>query len=93
MARIRKEPIKWPAWFYPADPADPGGIFFSEEEVPTGWARKRAVPETPIVVPPTANLDRDELIAKLKEQGVTLMHTWGNAHMKRIIDGDVSPTG
>lgn len=94
MARTRIPPgPAWPAWFYPADPSDPGGIFFKEEEVPQGWTRKRGIPETPIVAPPPEVLDRDELVAKLKEKGITLEHTWGVAHMKRVLDGDISPIG
>lgn len=80
----------WPSWRY--SPTGEGVIFTCEEDVPLGWAKKMPEPREVFYRQPTESLDREELLIKLTELGVTINHTWGNAHMKRIIDGDISST-
>lgn len=82
---------EWPAWRY--GPSGESAIFQSEEEVPNGWTKKPGIPDPEFVARAPVALNRDDLVAKLSEIGVEINPTWGNAHMKRIIDGDVSPTG
>lgn len=85
-----KGPI-WPSWRY--GPNGEKGIFECAEDVPVGWTAKVGVPEPVLEVAPTIILDKDALIAELTERGIEVNPLWGNAHMKRIIDGDISPTG
>lgn len=86
---IPKGPI-WPSWRYGPDGGS--GIFYREEDIPLGWTTKLGVPEIPKEEKPTVVLDRNELVAELIRQNIPIKPTWGNAHMKRIIDGDSSPT-
>lgn len=88
--RIVPGPI-WPAWFYSPINED-CGIFSVQESVPEGWTRKRGEAEPEIEVHHTEILDKSVLTDQLVALGVDINPTWGNAHMKRIIDGDVSPT-
>lgn len=85
-----KGPI-WPSWRY--GPNGEKAIFKAPEDVPFGWTSKQGTPEPIIELPPVVILDRDELVAELTERGIAINPTWGNAHMKRIIDGDISPAG
>lgn len=89
--RKKKEvgPI-WPSWFY--GPNGEKGVFEKPEDVPVGWVRKLGVPERELEVRTTTILDRDILIAELLQLGIDINHTWGNAHMKKVIN-DASPTG
>lgn len=83
------KPQTWPqAWWNPATGEE--RVFFSREQVPYGWTD---VKPTIFEPPAGVELDHDELVAKLTEMGVEINPLWGNAHMKRIIEGDVSPTG
>jgi hypothetical protein len=79
---------RWPDIRY--GPSGQIKLFYSPEEVPFGWTSDKPSTHMSQV---DELLDHDELIAKLTEMGVEINHTWGHAHMKRIIDGDVSPTG
>lgn len=81
----------WPSWRY--GPNGEAQIFQTEADVPRGWTRKPGVPEEPRPSRETVVLNRDELVATLQFRGVDISPLWGVAHMKRIIDGDVSPTG
>lgn len=93
MAR-RNKPDKgpvFPAWFYGPNEGE-CDVFNSPEDVPEGWGRKPGVPETIIVVQTTEILNRDELVAELKARGIDINPIWGDAHLKRIVDGDVSST-
>lgn len=88
-AKREARKIPWPDLRY--NPATgEAKLFFSAEEVPEGWEVKptdRIELHKPGVV-----LDRDELVAELVKRDIPVKPTWANAHMKRIIDGDVSPT-
>lgn len=92
MARRVKTPkgLIWPAWFY--GPEGESVICKTEDEVPEGWARKAGRPEPTFEIATTVILDHDELVAELIARNIRIKPTWGDAHMKRIIDGDVSPT-
>jgi hypothetical protein len=63
-------------------------LVFSADEAPASWTQMRPLVHSN---DPTEVLDGDELKAKLIEMGVEIDHTWGHAHMKRIIDGDIRP--
>jgi hypothetical protein len=90
MSRRNRAPKgpSWPAWFY--GPEGAKGIYHKEEDVPDGWKRKADAPEPDLEVQATEVLDHDALVTKLKELNIRIKPTWGDAHMKRIIDGDVS---
>lgn len=92
MRRSRERPdLSWPSWRY--GPEGESAVFRCEEDVPIGWTKKPG--DTPVEVyspPPTVPLDRDYLVTHLLENGVEINPTWSNAHMKRIIDGDISTT-
>lgn len=88
MGWVAKEPALWPDLRYSPDGRQK--LFNSAEEVPDGWTTK---PPIILNLQPTVTLDRDELVNVLTSRGVSIDPTWGNGHMKRIIDGDVSPTG
>ncbi len=78
----------WPSWRY--GPFGESAIFNSEAEVPYGWTKKAGE----VYVPPeSAFPDEATLVSQLEAQGITIDPTWGIAHMKRILDGDISPTG
>lgn len=90
MARVKQKSVEWPAWRYAPDGT--GQIFNSEEEAPVGWSK---TPGDLIVKLPkktTEVLDGDMLVLALTKLGIPIKPTWGHAHMKRILDGDVSPT-
>lgn len=78
----------WPDLRY--SPTGEEKLFYNADDVPADWTTK---PPKGIAVRPTEILDRDELVAELTARNITIDPTWGNGHMKRIIDGDVSPTG
>lgn len=88
--RIAPGPI-WPAWFYSPINED-CGIFSSEETVPEGWTRKRGVPEPVIEVHASVVLNKEDLRRALTGMGVDINPQWGSAHMKKVVDGDASPT-
>lgn len=91
MARVRQGPREyWPSWRYA--PNGESKLCHSADEVPEGWSRKPDGPSTPLIKQDTQILDRTQLIAELMERRIPIKPTWGNAHMKRILDGDVSPT-
>lgn len=86
MRRRERPSDSWPSWRY--GPFGESGIFHSEVEVPSGWTKKPGE----IYIPPTTNLlDRDSLIRQLQAADIEIDHTWGSAHIKRILDGDISP--
>lgn len=89
MARKKREPIMWPHWYY--GPDGESGVFNSAEEVPAGWAPTPG--GKPYEQPKSTTLDREDLVRQLEAVGVVINPVWGNAHLKRILDGDVSPTG
>lgn len=80
----------WPSWRY--GPDGQGAIFQSEAEVPWGWTVKPGKPELSRQEYTVAILDRTKLIDELTVMGIDIKPTWGTAHMKRIIDGDISST-
>lgn len=83
---------QWPSWRY--GPGGQSAIFQKAEDVPEGWTKKPdEVAELFIHQPAPPPLNHDELIADLLRMGVNINPQWADAHMKRIIDGDVSPTG
>lgn len=88
MRRSREKPdTSWPSWRY--GPYGESAIFQRESDVPFGWTKK--VGE--VYVPPANfSLDKEDLIRQLLDKGIKLNPTWGSAHMKRILDGDISPT-
>lgn len=92
---MRKSKLKpdhsWPSWWY--GPNGESAIFQCQEEVPGEWARKPFEPVPEIPKPPVEILDREDLIRQLVENNVDVNHIWSNAHMKRILDGDISSTG
>lgn len=77
----------WPDLRY--SPTGEMKLFYSAEEVPADWTPK---PPQNINTKPTEVLDHDLLVSQLERLGIPIKPTWGDAHMKRIIDGDVSPT-
>jgi hypothetical protein len=81
----------WPAWFYGPHDGE-CAIFAKPEDVPEGWSRKAEEAEPAVEARPTETLDRDALIAELTARNIPVKPSWGTAHIKRIIDGDVSPT-
>ena len=88
--RRSRTPIdrSWPRWMY--SPTGEGQIFQKESDVPEGWVRKIGdvyVKSGPVVY------DYDDLVRQLNEKNIEINPIWGLAHMKRILDGDVSPTG
>ena len=87
--RIKRTPIdrSWPAWFY--GPDDQAAVFPSQDLVPEGWTRRKGDVEPEYIARPTVILDRGELVEQLVAMNVDINPTWGNAHMKRIIDGEV----
>lgn len=91
MARRAKAPKgpAWPAWFY--GPDGDSVICNTPEEVPEGWGRKPGTVEPLMETQSTVVLDREALVAELKRREIAIKPAWGNAHMKRIIDGDISP--
>lgn len=93
MPRINRDPNRlfWPSWWY--NPDGEGQVFNSLEEVPDGWTRRQTGQTKKTESRPTQVLDREELKSKLTEMGVEINPMWGNAHMKRIIDGDIRPIG
>lgn len=91
MARIRNGPREyWPSWRYAPDGS--GQLFYRAEDIPEGWARKPGAIIERVAPTPTQILNEDELIAELKARNIDIKPTWGHAHMKRILGGDVSPT-
>lgn len=83
MARRDRPPSPdWPHWFY--GPNGESAIFNSATEVPYGWVKKPGLAFEP--PPATEILNKDELVAKLIERGIKIDPTWGNAHMKRMLD-------
>lgn len=90
MRRSRIKPdYSWPSWRY--GPNGESAIFHRQEDVPQDWTRKPGEQPDPLPDMVIVRHDRDELITKLTELGIAINPTWGTAHMKRIIDGDVSP--
>lgn len=81
MARVRREPAKWPGWRY--GPFGEKAIFNSEAEVPHGWTRK---PGELYVAPPSTMLDRENIIGQLETKGIEIDPTWGTAHMQKMLD-------
>lgn len=88
--RVVPGPI-WPSWFYSPINED-CGIFSSQEMVPEGWTRKRGVPEPQIEAPTFVPLDKAALLDELLTRNIDINPQWGSAHMKKVVDGDASPT-
>lgn len=91
--RKRKEvpDWQWPSWRY--GPGGQAAIFQKAEDVPWDWTKKPGdAPEVPRVNVAPPALNRDALINQLIQIGIDIDPQWGMAHMKRIIDGDVSST-
>jgi hypothetical protein len=65
-------------------------LFHKEEDVPDDWLNKAG--DRKVLHTAPVELNRDELITKLKERGIEINPIWGNGHMKRILDGDSGPT-
>jgi hypothetical protein len=86
---VKYVPTEWPAARWDPHTGEER-VFNSPAEVPCGWLDYKSANKKP---PVGVVLDRDELVAKLTEMGIEINPLWGNAHMKRIIDGDVSPAG
>lgn len=89
---MRKRTVKvsneWPRWMY--DPMGEGQIFEKESDVPEGWVR---TPGEIYVKFEPVMYDYDDLVRQLEAKEIEVNPIWGNAHLKRIIDGDISPTG
>jgi len=80
--------VKWPDVRY--DPVTgKGELFYEAKDVPYGWVHKPPLKITPRV---GVELDKEDLLTRLQDLGVEINPTWSNAHMKRILDGDCSPT-
>jgi hypothetical protein len=77
----------WPDLRY--SPTGEAKLFQSAKDVPFGWTLK---PPTNSMPRTTQVLDRDELIAELTKKEIAIKPTWGTAHMKKVLDGDCSPT-
>lgn len=88
--RPTKPPSEWPSWCYGPNDGD-AKIVNSEEEIPIGWYCNIRPKELDISHLPVELLDHDELVSELIKRGISIDPTWGNAHMKRIIDSDISP--
>lgn len=89
MARTRQGPRTYfPSWRYAPDGV--GQIFNSEEEVPPGWSRKPGDLIVKLPKKATEVLDGAALADALTKLNIDIKPTWGHAHMKRILDGDVS---
>lgn len=80
----------WPAWRY--GPDGQSEIFDKEEDVPEGWTRKPGDEPPVLTLPESIVLNKDELVAELCRLKIEIKPSWGNLHMKRILDGDISPT-
>jgi hypothetical protein len=78
---------KWPELFW--SPEGECKLFYSINEVPESWSTQK-----PIIVfnEASAPLNHDELIAELVKRDIEINPIWGDAHMKRILDGDISST-
>jgi len=78
--------VKWPDLRY-----DPNTgvtkLFYCAEEVPVGWVEKKPrIVEAPV----GTTLDREELVSELYKRGLAIDPLWCNAHMKKVIDLDIS---
>ena len=81
MRRRNVNDNSWPSWRY--GPYGESAIFNSEAEVPHGWTKK---PGEIYIAPTNTQLDRDDLIKQLTEQGILIDPTWGRAQMKKVLD-------
>ena len=79
--------VKWPDVRYNPETGE-SKLFYSAHEVPFGWLDK---PLKKVPANVGTELDRDDLVRQLEERGIEIDHTWCNAHMKRILAGDISP--
>lgn len=79
--RERLPKISWPAWFHAPD--GDSAIFHSEEEVPDGWTRQK---QSEYEAPQPRAIDKDAVVARLKELGVFIDPRWGAAHLKKVLD-------
>lgn len=78
----------WPSWRYGPDGQE--GIFNKPEDVPFGWVKKKLKQFEG--APEVEKLNKDQLIKDLKAKGIAIDPRWGIAHLKKVLDGDVSPT-
>ena len=76
---------KWPDLRY--SPEGVAKLFYSAEEVPFGWSNKHP---GIFIDRPTEQLDREDLIKQLTTKNIKIKPTWGNAHMKKVLNGDCS---
>lgn len=88
MRRKTRPDLIWPSWRY--GPDGESAIFNSASEVPFGWSRRPDFIQLDQVS--SVDLNRDELVKALEEKGIEINPIWGKAHLKRILDGDISPT-
>lgn len=84
--RLARE-TKWPDLRY--SPTGEAKLFYAAADVPAGWSQRAPIIRT--LWKPPELLDRAELIRQLTDKGITINPTWADAHMKRILDGDISP--
>lgn len=89
---MRKRGVKpdttWPQWMH--SPSGESRVFEKFEDVPEGWINSVGeVYEKPLPV----IYDYDELVRQLTEKNIEINPIWGTGHLKRILDGDISPTG
>lgn len=73
--------IPWPDLRY--GPKGEVKLFYSAEEVPPNWTSK---PPKGIDPKPPQLFDKQELINALTERNIEINPTWGNAHMKKVLD-------
>jgi hypothetical protein len=79
--------LLWPDIRY--SPTGEAKLFNAPSEVPPGWVSKHPGDS---VARPAEHLDHDALVLELTKRGIAINPIWGNAHLKRIIDGDSPPT-
>lgn len=86
MARVKREPKRWPSWRF--GPSGESAIFDREEDVPFGWSRK---PGEVFVKTKPVTHDREFLISELTKLEIKVHPKWGVAHLKKVLD-DFSPS-